>query len=385
MLPRRGSILSMWRWSVLGLTSLACLLAVALHARQSMPSLRCRGRCLRQGETVILSWGVSGVVARFRGSALAAEMEGLEPHNRWPNQFDVELDGAPQPPIDIGPGRQRLWLARDLGPGAHSLRLTRRNEALLGEVAVHRLLLGPEGAWLAPPPPLRRQIEVVGDSISAGYGNLGADARCHFSAATQDGARAYGPLAAAALGAEVSVIAYSGRGLWQNRDGSRAETMPVLYRRTLAERPAPLYQEEGTAPQAVVVNLGTNDFATGPVDRPAFAAAAGDFLAEIRRRRPRASIWLTLGPMLSDRSPAGQNQLSAARALLQAAVAARHATGDGDVEFLEFAEQDGRLGFGCDYHPSLATHAAMARQLSARIAARLDWPHHPATKGHPKA
>ena len=64
----------------------------------------------------------------------------------------MELDGAARPPIDIGPGRQLLSLARDLVPGAHSLRLTRRNEAFLGEVALHRLLLGSEGAWLSPPP-----------------------------------------------------------------------------------------------------------------------------------------------------------------------------------------------------------------------------------------
>ena len=60
-----------------------------------------------------------------------------------------------------------------------------------------------DGALMDPPAGAGRLIEVIGDSITCGYGNLGtlADADCFTTESHWD---TYGAVAARALGAEVS-------------------------------------------------------------------------------------------------------------------------------------------------------------------------------------
>ena len=89
-----------------------------------------------------------------------------------------------------------------------------------------------DGALMDPPAGAGRLIEVIGDSISCGYGNLGtlADTECFTTESHWD---TYESIAARALGAEVSTIAASGRGIIRNYGGDTGGTMPMLYERTI--------------------------------------------------------------------------------------------------------------------------------------------------------
>src|SRR5690606_1091794 len=109
------------------------------------------------------------------------------------------------------------------------------------------------GGELLPLPPereARREIEIIGDSITCGYGILGASAECRFSFATQRASEAYVALAGRALGVDVATICWTGRGVYRNFDEPDEPTMPRLWRPVRAP---------GRLPSAVVVNLGTND------------------------------------------------------------------------------------------------------------------------------
>jgi lysophospholipase L1-like esterase len=81
-----------------------------------------------------------------------------------------------------------------------------------------------------PPAGASRLIEVIGDSISCGYGDLGklADSECLTTESHWD---SYEAVAARALGAEVSTIAASGRGVIRNYGGDTSGTMPTSSRR----------------------------------------------------------------------------------------------------------------------------------------------------------
>ena len=91
---------------------------------------------------------------------------------------------------------------------------------------------------MAPPAAAPRLIEVVGASVSCGYGNLGT-APCGFTFPTESAFDAYESVAARAVGAELSVVAISGRGVYRNSDGSLTDTMPQIYDRILATSPTP--------------------------------------------------------------------------------------------------------------------------------------------------
>ena len=47
--------------------------------------------------------------------------------------------------------------------------------------------------------------------------------------------------------------------------------------------------------------------------------------------------------------------------------------GDSKMSYLEFPVQVAADGYGCDWHPSAATHAKMATLLTAELKTRLGW------------
>jgi hypothetical protein len=65
--------------------------------------------------------------------------------------------------------------------------------------------------------------------------------------------------------------------------------------------------------------------------------------------------------------------LTRARAAIQGTVEALHEAGDARIFFVEFAPVMESEGYGCDFHPTLATHARMGEQLAAALATELGW------------
>lgn len=118
---------------------------------------------------------------------------------------------------------------------------------------------------------------------------------------------------------------------------------------------------------SVVINLGTNDFSIGVPDKTTFTTAYTNFVKQIRSQYSGAHIYCALGPMLS-----GDN-LTNARDFITTVVNQFQSAGDSKVHFIEFPMQDGTLGYGEDWHPSVATHAQMASQLVQKIKADLGW------------
>ena len=297
-------------------------------------------------------WSGTTVLARFSGSSVAVRLR--DPGN----YFEVALDGAPLPVLAARPDQELYPLAAGLGPGPHQLSLHRRTEASVGET--QWLGLDVDGELLPPPPPSSRRLEFVGDSITCGYGVEGADQNCRFSPATENHHAAFAALAARALDAEAISVAYSGKGLIRDWDGGTGETMTALYDRVLLDRPAS-WDFSRFLPDAVVINLGSNDFGMGDPG-PAFGPAYQRFVERVRGLYPRAHILCTLGPVMNPR------QIARARGYLAPALSS-----DPKVSYLEFPSQDGSLGYGCDWHPSKRTHQAMAGRLEAELRRKLGW------------
>ncbi|MFO0631598.1 MAG: SGNH/GDSL hydrolase family protein [Nannocystaceae bacterium] len=300
-----------------------------------------------------VGWSGAGLVVRFSGTGASVRMD--DPAQFW----TVVLDGAVQPRLQTQPGEQDYVLATGLAAGEHVVELYRRTEGSFGATSI--LAVDLEGELLAPPPVTRR-IEIIGDSITCGYGDEGVSP-CSFSADTENHYLTYGAVAARAVGAELHTIAWSGKGVIYNYGDDTFEPMPQLYDRTLAS--------EGTSwdyswqPDAVLVNLGTNDFSTdNDPSQQQFVDAYLAFAAHLREVNPDAFILLLSPSLFGD-------EATMVDGYLQQVVDGRMGAGDTAIAWANINVP--WEGSGCDGHPNVATHMGMADQLVAQLQSHLGW------------
>ena len=317
------------------------------------------------------AWSGSGFVATVSGTAISIRLktEGASE----PVFFQPVIDGTPGERFSVSTSEQTIALGTGLGDGDHAIELYRETEGRYGD----SVFLGfAEGILKAPPTGEGRLIEVVGDSISAGYGNLGVEAHpnygpdpnggCRFSTETESAYNTYGAIAARRLGADASIVAVSGWGAYRDNGNSTASVMSSVYGNTLGLRTAPAWPFHEQA-DVVVVNLGTNDFAMGDPGETEFKTAYSTLLDTIRAKYPEAWVFCMIGPLLYDTG------LTQATAYTTAIVNERTAAGDSRMQLLNFGQQNGSLGTGCDWHPNVTVQTAMADRLVTAIQGSLDW------------
>lgn len=171
------------------------------------------------------SWPASSVTLKFKGQTANVEMTG-KANVRW----QVYVDGQPTDVLINNGKPQVLALAKDLPAGEHTIQLLKRTEAMVGSASIAGFQLADGSELLAPDKP-KRKIEVIGDSISAGFGDEAKDQYQKFTPETEHAGIAYGALAARDLGAEYMCIAWSGKKMWPNN------TIPELYDEIIPTEP----------------------------------------------------------------------------------------------------------------------------------------------------
>jgi len=328
------------------------------------PALAYRGRFdLTDPTKPTFSWSGSSVVARFQGTGATLHIDGS------PNDFTVVVDGVAKPDVlHVVAGTTNYLVASGLSNAMHEVIVARRTEGNQGDNRVTGLDVA-GGALLAPASPPAHRLEIYGDSITAGYGMDGQGPTCAASAANENHYLTYGALTARMLNAELHTVAWSGMGMYRNYNeaGPSTQTMPTVYARTLASRAESTWDFATWQPQAVVINLGTNDASTMGDPGMPYRMAYLSFVRALRQRYPSAFIVLSIGPMLD-----GAN-LTAIRGHLQAVIQTRQGEGDTKMSYLEFPVQVQSDGYGCDYHPSPATNAKMAALLVTELKKQLGW------------
>lgn len=291
--------------------------------------------------------------------------DGTEENDR----LEVRVDGQPVAPLRLTSGRRRYRVARGLSRGTHELEVRKRTQAEVGTVGLVGVKLDDGEALEAPPARAQRVLEIVGDSISTGFGLHGANAECQFSAATEDATLTYGALAARDVGAEPWIVAWAGKGVMRNEDPLERATLPAIYDRTLPGDPRSSFAY-ARHPDAVVINLGTNDFARSAPPDDEFCTAYAAFVARLRAAHPRAFFVLAVGPMLFDEGAI--NYRSLMRAVIEATIADRRAHGDTRIALLDLWN-DPADGVGCQFHPNATTHRRMGDELARLLRSELGW------------
>ncbi len=308
------------------------------------------------------AWAGSSIQVRFQGTALNVLLK-----TTGADQWQAVVDGAPAATLGLTKGSTLYRAASGLPDKEHSVELFKRTEPLVGTTQLLGFQLEREKKLLPLPARRDRRIEFVGDSITCGYGNEAASEKDHFTAATENNYQAYGAVAARDLGAEYVAVAWSGKWLF----GDNA--IQLLYDRALPDDAQSKWDFSGWVPQAVVVNLGTNDFGPRNPTEKEWQDAYRGFIQTLRRNYPACHVFCAVGSMMSDAWPPERKALSTIRQYTSGLVDGLRKAGDKKVHYVEFDVQDPKNGLGADWHPSVKTHRLMADRLVAAVKKELGW------------
>ena len=154
-------------------------------------------------------------------------------------------------------GMHELVLAEGLEKGEHSFRLVRQTEWNHGNIYVSSLTVN--GTLLAPPAQKDLYIEVIGDSLTTGFGNLTdvqAEDDWGGSPVYHDATQAYPYMVAEALDADLSVVAIQGIG---SACGGHPFTMNEIYNVYPRVNEKDYTYDEERSADIVIINMLAND------------------------------------------------------------------------------------------------------------------------------
>ncbi len=298
----------------------------------------------KAGEVHIDNVG-SGLEVAFYGTQLKAKLAvtaTLYGH--------VFLDGVMQEFVRFSSGE--VTLAANLKEGIHTVGVYKSSEINEGRLTIQALYAD---RFLQIPEKSDLKIEFIGDSITCGYGDLlpgGPDVTR--SIENSDACVGYAFLTGRALGADFSLISYSGICVKKFMWGGTLNMEELHTYTSLQTKKLHTYD---AAMDAVVLNLGTNDASyINTVDTAygirRFSEDYKQFVAHLREIYPQAHIVCIYGMMGRD------NMVHSG---IQKAV---DELNDPKITYQTFPQSTS----GVNGHPYLTAHALYAETLTAYLA-----------------
>ncbi len=248
----------------------------------------------------------------------------------------------------------------------HTIEVFKRTEGSIAKGTFLGIELDVKGELLPWIKKKDLQIEFIGNSITCGYGNEGADQHCKFSAETENNYSAFGAIVARKLNAEYMAVAASGYGLIRSYQNDHFNIMPRFYDYVHVTDTNHLkkYVNPQWNPKFTIINLGTNDFARGIPDSATFVTKYVQFIEQIKKKHSQTKIVCLTGPMMNDRWPRKVKALSRLKNYIYAVVKEANKQYENDIFSFSMTEQKD-MGYGCSWHPSLVQHAYNAEELYA--------------------
>jgi len=300
-------------------------------------------------------------------------------------------------PLMTTAATQTYQLARGLAAGSHTVEVFKRIESSPnGNSIGEATFLGyriPTGGTVSAPATRAHTIEFIGDSITCGYGdmdsfNTASATPTGYTTFKSNADEAYGAVTARDLNAELMQVSYSGLGMALNNcfDPAGTPTLPARYDSILPDAPSGAQWSFQWQPEVVVINLGTNDwsnmsptgcggcttFPSGTLDQATYQSTYVTFLQHLRSKYPSALLLLASTPMLTDGYPSGESCWTSEDHDLQTVISTySSAHNDTNIDVVAIPSQASPVGE--DYHPTVATHQAMAQTVEAVIKKHLSW------------
>lgn len=236
---------------------------------------------------------------------------------------------------------------------------------------------------LPPPPAKQRKMQIIGDSITCGYGNEGSETDLLHHTSTENPTKAYSYLTAKALDADLEIVAWNGKGIITSYIGDEEDAVadpswliPMLYQYTdagcskyyfgEAQENWERWDANRFHPDLVIVYLGTNDasYTRDHADRQdQYSEAYIKLLEDIHSKHPDAKILCTLGTMDQRLCP------TLARTVLKYNELHPEKT----VIYVQLPMQEDADGLGTFWHPSTITHRKVSELLIKKAKELMNW------------
>lgn len=297
---------------------------------------------------------------RFRGTTIGLHIADTS------NYFNVFIDKRLHQ-VFKGTGDKHYVLAENLRDTIHTVNIIKRTEAEVGKTVVKGVVL-PADAALFKAFSKPHKIEVIGNSITCGYG-AEALAGANYSDSTEDARDSYAAFLADTFNADLSMVAYSGKGVVRNYGDSVQVSrvpMPALYNRALVFQADAEWDFSQWIPDLVMINLGTNDFSTRPhPDSAMFVRAYKRLMAEVHKHYPDVPLFTISGPLMN--APASR--------YIRAAGTSYRQSHNARIRFVELPsdlliEPD---DYGADHHPAKSGQKKMADYIYPHLKAFMQW------------
>jgi len=312
----------------------------------------------------VYDWPGTVIEATFSGTSLALIFAGAE------TRYNVSIDGGESTVLVTASSSLVSYpISSSLSEGTHHVRIEKRGETTWYSSSFGGFELDDSSTLTIQKPKPSQKIEFIGDSYSVGYGvespsRDGDDsAYQRFTNISKD----YTVLTAKHFEAQYMVTAISGKGLVQNRlHDEPGMTIPYLYDYLLqsvihTNKPLTKWDSEKYQPDLIVINLGTNDFASSTsiagADSELFIKGYREFLAKLRSLYPSTKFVLCASYMWPD------NKLIPA---VQSVISQEKSEGNLDCFYYDFTGKDDGWS-ALDWHPSVSQQRGIADGLIAVI------------------
>jgi hypothetical protein len=182
----------------------------------------------------------------------------------------------------------------------------------------------------------------------------------------------YSAITARNLEAEYRAVAFSGMGIYRNYSNTIRYTMTEMYDFVYPQNDSICWDFSQWQPDAIVVNMATNDFAKSNPERTYFVESYYNLLEKIHLHYPQASIFCLGSPMMSDSYPRRRRARSTAKSYIQEAMDKMKENGMEQIYYYGLSEQFANV-LGCDFHPNVVQHQRNAEELTAFIEEKMEW------------
>lgn len=356
------------------------------YSLKEMQNYKIHGRTDESQYPLPLFFNGSGIEVNATGSELWIDVEvDCDTHEPW---IWTALNGAFMSRQMLLPGSYSICLFRSMSPEAvKNVKFFRELQAMSEDSRCYLLIKGfrSDGSFL-PVADRRFKLEFIGDSITSGEGTYGAKDDTDWLAMYMGTSRNYARMVSDALNAEYRLVSQGGWGVLCAWDNDPRHNIPSRYEKICGLAEGEMNERLGAGkpydfqswkPDAIIVNLGTNDASsfnqpewTNPVtgetfkqhkepdgsyhqdDLNRFKQAVIDFLTMIRRNNPSSHIVWTYGMLGYDLT----------FAITDAMNSYQKATGDINIAFLQLPNTTEET-VGSHAHPGEKSHARAAKVI----------------------
>lgn len=349
-------------------------------------NVRIVGRTLTKDGVLYLGYSGSNIAFTFKGKKAVASILSD------PEKFEANLLGRiavyvgdeelPSQRICLDKAQQEITLFESETEKEVAITIQKYSEVPFGTCGIEWIEIDTD-CLCTPPAHKERKLEIIGDSITCGYGVEAASEAIPFHTETENPTKSYSLLTAKAVDAEAQLVSWSGNGIIshyveETATERRIEVglMPKIYQFTDLSGSSRLFggSEETWekwdfsrfVPQMIIVNLGTNDCSWCKdiqERRDHYRDEYVKFLGFLREKNPQAEILCVLGTM--DQRLVGS--------LEEAVKIFAENTGDKAVHYLHLPEQNAEDGYGADWHPSPVTQKYSSELVAAEVKRIMNW------------